>query len=414
MKIKHIKCAVSILAGATIFSLTKFNCLHVNSKFEPFFVFLDNANAKINLALSTLQLDSTGLDIALTSLENLEDVQNQHAKLLEHVEKVTETAQLGDTYFYKNLINSISEQLNEGAFEYFEKDGIYTISMSSVNVIQKELPEGFYSNLNLLLSREVPYCLQLKFFNNEIDISKLNLTNVKYLELFSCGRELNYEAFSNHLYNSIIFDNIVSENAIKVLPNATNVLTEIRYDNNYDSDNFKFIEFLAENNVPMKSIYYSSNEKQNDTKMYNLLGSLNANNISYFEYSTKQNTLASELDLDFVLDDKVEYFSATFARPMELKDIHVTSQSSNVTLRFNNIQITEKSNFTVPDESYIVLNGTCSDSSAFYDLDNIYQLNYYDSSNDDSFIWDSYTATNSFHEAIEKFQESRQENLIKK
>lgn len=325
-----------------------------------------------------------------------------HMFLLDQIQNQKE-----ETEADKAIIEISGFLSNLPAFSYDHSTN--TISISGKDITEDDITDGFYSNFNLLLSQDCEYKLELSSLGNEIDFSKLDLTNVKELSLDNCSDKFNYDIFANQQYSSLKFFDISAKNTIKIVKNSTTSETDISYNNDSYQDRLQFLKFLVDNDICMNSFFQLGNCNEINSEIYRLLGKLNTKRVASYEWQSRN--FVPKIDFDFVLNDKIEYFNIDFAGQTELGNINIVSNNPNLSIKLFDVYLTENTNFSIPDDIKIEFYGTYTDINAFNGLNNVSYLYYHDNDQNSYVYWDN---GESFEDVIKKIEDLHGSALVRR
>ena len=177
MEIKNLKYGMAVLAT----SLTLTGC---NYSF--------NYNNEERLAsIETLEDDIEDLEEKIADLENDIVLLNEENHDLKTASKIKQLSDEISKSFSGSLVFDVS---------YNDYDNSINILISNRDGNLVNLSDNFYYIFDSLLSMGYPCYLRLICLENEIDFSKLNLSNVNEVSFIWCSDKFNYESFSYNSY----------------------------------------------------------------------------------------------------------------------------------------------------------------------------------------------------------------------
>ncbi len=301
----------------------------------------------------------------------------------------------------------ILKQLGAAAFNFDSSKNLIVFSGSFITTDQ--ITDQFYENLNLLLSYECDYQLQLCYLDDQIDFSKVDLTHVKKLSLQNCGDHFNYDNFTYQLYSQIDFYSIPAKDTIRILETSINDNTSISYLFDSYSDRLEFVKYLVDHNISINSYFQIGEFNHTNCEMYYLLAQLDAKRVSSYEWGIRDDI--PKFDLDLELNGSIEDFNLSFSEQTELGKFTVSSNNPDLKITLSHGLYTENTSFDVPDNILMWLSGSCTDSNAFINLENIHSLYYFSETTDYSISWQD--KNDDFDEFINQIQQSVNKSPVK-
>jgi len=357
MKIKNLKYTFGMLTLSTTLTFTGCSSSHHVEEVE--------------IAMEFVQ-DESEIEILENEIttESVKEQQVIEETFEQEKEKASLTRQEKE-----NLFAKLKENLGS-SFEYTGHGSQYSIRIENISD-DLELSDTFYADFNTILSDSASYSLELNSLGDDIDFSKLDLTNIRSLSFTSCYDNFDYDAFSNYTYDNLSFYNISFESIEKIVKNSTTCSTFMDYANyNHLDDGYQLIEFLVENDISVGKLDVVGDDN-NSHNIYELLSQVNGEEINFYEQEITPNLEKSKLDLNLRLNDRIQ--SITFSlSTKELGDIYLSSSNPDLFFYFIDVNLTENTNFYLPDQIYFNLFGNYTDLSAFRNLNNVTYFSYFD------------------------------------
>ena len=309
-----------------------------------------------------------------------------------------------------DTIQNIADYFNNSIIlKYYQDCGILTIFGPLENQIIPELTDELYEKLNTLLEQSDIQYLEIHRLGNEIDFSKLNLSNIKYITLDKCKEDFNYEPFQNQKFDNIILENIPVEQATNIVEKASTPNTSIDYISfNISNESSSFIKSLADTGIPVKSLYIATNECNQVDHFH--LSRINATNIEIM-FTTPTDQV---YNLEFDANENIESLQIwDTGSNIELGNITVTTNCPTFQFSLNgyNSRITETTHFSLPNNSSAIISSGYETGSSLKELSNVDELSYYDFNTDEEIYY--YKDLNNFDQIIDEFLNSTQ-NQYKK
>lgn len=353
-------------------------------------------------------------------LENeIEEVKNENLKLQEELDNVT----------FDDIIGKIMEDLQRECellnVNITLKESELNISVySEKNDTPYELSELFYSQLNQIIILCNVNSLSLYSLENEIDFSKINLSNIKELCLYRCSENLDCSAFTQ-TYDSILFYNTSVMTAINLLEKRDLSETVISCSNMCDSmddldlfmDIEYFVNYLVENNICMKELSikqwsYFKGDIALSKEVIETLGQVNTTSLSLLNSNSIE-----PISLHLKLNDKIKnlylglpsyvhsWLSDVSFRKVD--DIKIDSNNPDLMVTFSYLEITPDTYFDISSSSLSLVNVGYEDIAPFYNFSNMKNISYETSTYifpiDTYIVYDSTTET--FEQFIQKMKE---------
>lgn len=354
----------------------------------------------------------------------------------------TESTAIEDdsVYKYKNHTTFTSPlDIRENNIHiFFEYNTLYiehTESMES----NKELSPETYQAINEILSDENNTKICLIGINDEIDFSKLNLENIKDINLRRCGEKLDCTAFVGQ-YEEINFSNTTTESAIHFLSNcdcskATVFCSNLSYKSDmsgmlleYTDETFVDLDvlakFLIDNDIFVNELHihqrlnFSSLEKETIEKICQV----NAKWVSISSDGYDQ-----PVDLNIVPNEKLDVLILHLVQKADNLYLEIENgEFGNVVVQkehpmdilLYNMDITENTHFELPTNSNLSLIQTnCTDITPLNDLKNMQSIIYYITDYYyDNIVYSTHQSCDSeqsFKEFIEKVKQSQENDKVK-
>ncbi len=338
-------------------------------------------------------------NISIETENNFAKFESQLSQLHTITDTVIKIAEENDNkdfiYYEEKLSERDFEKYVEEEFqnisvivEYYHLGYLY-ISINEEYQGDINLPEEFYTKLNMLLQQIKINSIDFQNMDNRLDFSKIDFSseNVKLkrkeLSYYNYNKVFDYSKLPKD-FDAIYFNNTSLAVVEGVLSNCNVEDTRVYWEENIENQsNLKsFLEYLVENDIATKQLHI----KQINNGNYNaltseeceLLGKVNVPSI-YVELVDFKKPLC----LDIALNDNIQDFhvdaygydenhSCIFG---ELGTIKVESNAKELGLDFSYANITENTHFSLPDIAWVSLGQlTCTDISAFHELKNIEYL----------------------------------------
>ena len=217
------------------------------------------------------------------------------------VEEDTSLENNNSTILTDSEIHSIIEDINlyfnnSISMHYYHTYGIITIYGPLENEIIPELNDRLYEKLNTLLEQANVKALEIHNLGNEINFSKLNISNIEDITLDNCKTDFNYEPFKQQKYENVLLENIAANKAIEIAENSFTENTNVDYINfNTFNDSSRFIQTLVEKEISINNFYLATEECSLED--HNNLAKMNAKNIEIMFSTPTDQTYNVELHL---------------------------------------------------------------------------------------------------------------------
>lgn len=277
----------------------------------------------------------------------------------------------------KKLINDINRHFNNSiVLHYYSSTGIITITGPYEEKNIPKLTEKLYNKLNELLEDSTIQTLEIRNIGNEIDFSKLNLSNIKNLTLDSCKTDFNYEPFKNQEYQNINFEGLTAEPAKEIIKSSSNKETNIEFVNYKDNQEAtNFIKFLADNQIPVNNLTLATTEINKDD--YTMLSKTNISNIDITFTNPSEQTYNLELYPNQNINSITIWHNG---KNIELGNIQIVSECPLFYFAFNGYdsKITTNTNFSLPNFATASISSKYESGNALQDLSNLYAFDFYD------------------------------------
>lgn len=358
MKIKNLRYKLSAIGFAFVLSLT--GCSNQNYNDEQ-------------------------LEQAIESLEESE----------ENIEELKEKDKILTNSEIEYIVDEIDNSSVLSAFYFEESDELVLRcdSESEYYYISGEV----YEKINLLLNQFTVKSLILE--NTNFDLAKLDISNLERVELFNIELDNSKELIKTATKNNVKMD-YTMYNDMKSKLDAVNFIADNDIVCNSLTLNIDEEDQLAE--------YYELFEKINSDRIHLLIQPGNIDPIEIANISTKLNDNTSVFSLDFSYMNSERTFN-----DRELGIIEIESNNSELCVALNNVIITENTKFLISNNNCsIYLYGTHTEVSPFYDLENVYLVNYYDTNTSINVNFRD-NGISTYDEAIDKLKEAAGKKLVK-
>lgn len=326
--------------------------------------------------------------------------------------ETTVSEQLENSIPFSEIVDVIKERNVLISF----KKGFLSLKSTNENGTNTELSDDTYQLLNEILSNSDMKKLYLHKIGNEIDFSRLNLSNIKSITLTNCKENLDCAPLAGE-YEFIEFNNTPVSVAVNLLENSNCSNTIISCQNMDDTSLEKtfmdidfFAQHLIENNIEIDSLYVAQStygayiSKETIEK----LCKVNTNRLR-IESSGNDEII----DLDITLNKSIEQLSLRLDNENESKN----GELGNITIRgyhpisivLSNIDIIENTHFDLQPESNITIrNAEYTDITPFNDLRNMELIVYYAPESMNPIVY-SISQSYNYEESFGKFMEQLEE-----
>lgn len=266
---------------------------------------------------------------------------------------------------YCNILSSISNYY----VDVF--DNTLTLIEKSNNN-GKEVSDEFYLRLKSLIEKNNIEELSLHDMYSEFDFSKVDLSNIKHLQFYQCKQGFNVESLVKK-YDRINFDGESSEVALELIKHCDITDTEININTRKNSNIETLTKYL---NLPINFIKLSISD-ENSKEVLNILERLNAKVVD-LEVLWSMDLL--NLDLTTCENIHTMMISKTAApgiNSLELGNIAIQSSCPDFNLYMHNIELTENTHFSLPDDAHVLLEYVPKiNLSALKDLKNVEYIHF--------------------------------------
>lgn len=344
-------------------------------------------------------------DLTVTEVE-ISDVNNYNIIVDEKVDEKLTVIEIGD------IIISLNENSNYN-FNFDYRNNVLSIEENGSFVCSID----DYANLELLFSKGDINSLKLKNIGlnsrkDVIDFSRFDLASIKQISFEDCSPDFDYDIFANQKYTHINFkgDNLFSIKSIVTNGSDENTIIDLF---TYENTGVDFIQWLVDNNIVMGEFSGSFIMDVNSlSKMYSLLGNLNANSVSLSEYDLplSNSTYTSNVDLQMNLNDRIKSVNIMNFPNINLGNISINSNRKDVHLWLSGINLTEETNLAICDTLSLSMYGvSCCNINVLNALSNIKYLSY-DGNDGLKFS----TTRETFDEVMSELKENQVREYIKK
>lgn len=365
MKIKNLKYTIGLL-GLTL-TLSSFTGCSKEISNEVIIT-------KETLENEELELENKELITQIEILKQENKEYKEENKLLKETNDKYE--EINSTVLEKLAADINNELVNTHHFSYNiepsilnENEKLIGINIYRENNKKCDLTDEFYSNLNLFLSQpNTNYYLSLGGLENEIDFSKIDLSNIKHLKFYYCKENFNYKSFTNNKYKSLYFYDVPLKDMKNFITNSTNNESEI-ISFSSTNQNIELVKFIVDNDINLKGLTVDSHDS--DEICY-LLEKVKAEVIGTFLYDTDIES-KKDLNLNLNLNEKTTNFYLFIPNGKNCSNLRIESNNKKDNLYFgiDYIRITEDAIFSFPDNSFVLIEGYHNNSNPFYDLSNV-------------------------------------------
>ncbi len=256
---------------------------------------------------------------------------------------------------------------------------------------RKVIPRILYQKINTLIQQYQCNHLILYNLGNEIDFSKLNISNIPWLTLDNLQKEFQYTPFSNLNYAQLDIKMPLTEplkNWLSHLDLHQTNLNLIDWNRLYTDScatEISYLEFLVQENVDLSEATLSIELVDPTSSDLCLIEQINARQI-YFGYCLFHPPVDDEfINLDFHLNPNIEHFFIDFSALVDhydftLGNIRIDSKNSNLLFGIRstldcNLKITEETVMELPDCTSLALHSCKCTSGKFLEtLTNINKL----------------------------------------
>lgn len=298
-----------------------------------------------------------GLEQAIESLQNENDeLKKQNNILQSELDEMDETCKL----LLDEIVCFFDEQ-NCGFFYQENVNGFVIYGQSEDGQFVDGIPEEIYCKINQFsaLNSNIRALSLHNIFGN-IDFSKLDLSNVEYIDLSRVGKNVNfsganldclntvyldcieegfdYSAFENENYDLIHFEDENEFNkAIGILENSTINGISLRTDGSYNDEKQMF-DYLNSYTKKIKSVKIISHG-DNYEEILELVSKLNAHSVYVAltapEDFSHESKIIQPLSINLELNPNINkfdiyLFSASLYGCFEVNEINITSSNKNV------------------------------------------------------------------------------------
>lgn len=291
--------------------------------------------------------------------------------------------------------------------ELSDEDGLsFSIKNDSLCILKKDsdikhvLSEDSYDVLNQLLNNQYTEIesLRLVRLGEEIDFSRLDLSDISEIEFSSMKDNFDYLGVLNNGYSNISFFDVSFNESLGEFLDHQNLYCSDIFVSDDGSD---IVSYLSDEEKKFSS--FSTNFYDGNNNLSSFIPSLYAREINLNYYYSNA---ASPLDISVLLNDRVDEVNLEFLSIVDVQDftlgtVEITGDNPKLEINITkddsscNLDIGTDTLFQVPDFSIVTLdNVTCSDSSAFSSLDNVSGLLYSDGEGSEIFYADK-ESTNS-------------------
>ena len=291
--------------------------------------------------------------------------------------------------------------------ELSDEDGLsFSIKNDSLCILKKDsdikhvLSEDSYDVLNQLLNNQYTEIesLRLVRLGEEIDFSRLDLSDISEIEFSSMKDNFDYLGVLNNGYSNISFFDVSFNESLGEFLDHQNLYCSDIFVSDDGSD---IVSYLSDEEKKFSS--FSTNFYDGNNNLSSFIPSLCAREINLNYYYSNA---ASPLDISVLLNDRVDEVNLEFLSIVDVQDftlgtVEITGDNPKLEINITkddsscNLDIGTDTLFQVPDFSIVTLdNVTCSDSSAFSSLDNVSGLLYSDGEGSEIFYADK-ESTNS-------------------
>lgn len=321
---------------------------------------------------------------------------------------------------YKEAKENIGTELKKMDISYTAQNGYISID-ADYDSPNKNVPEEFYTIINREFEDPDKDYLMIDRLNNQVDFTKIDLTNITTISFERIGEDFDFTPFYNQNISNIklkIQENANHENILEFLRNIRdiNMRVSIYFQEIEKNQNTEVIQQY----VDVLSTRKNLKEVTIDAQMASCV---NYDNLVTDNLSLYINSNQDELNYDISINDQIQNltiltsFDEEYSKKPYIGDIKVNSNNNSLITdlyfnsydfdkNINSVLDKDTANINLPEGSGLRIVGVDFDSIDYEAIEALDYLRYIyigEEGNED-YAFCYHFQKNTFEEALEKFQ----------